>query len=390
MKSLSQDELERHNNSTHCHICKELICSEDELKVFDHDHITGKYRGPAHVVCNINYQVKKELPIFVHNLKGFDANLILKQLSADEFKQCQLIPQTTQKFLSFSLYNSTDKYTGGKIKFLDSFNFMSSALSTLVNNLAKSGPDEFKVTRQAFFKKYPNLVNENNFELLLRKSIFPYEYITNFDVFNDAKLPSKNHFYSSLTFDTVSNDDYNYAQKVWKEFDCKTLGDYHDIYLELDVCLLADVFTKFRKTIYENYQLEAAHFYSVPGLSFSACLKTTKVELELLTDPEMVLLFESGLRGGVTQCSKRYAKANNKYLENYDENDKNSYLLYVDCNSLYGYSMADYMPESEFKWLNDEEIKNFERNIDMYLNSTDVGYVIECNLEYPERLHDFQ
>jgi hypothetical protein len=266
---------------------------------------------------------------------------------------------------------------------------MSSALSTLVNNLAKSGPDEFKVTRQAFFKKYPNLVNENNFELLLRKSIFPYEYITNFDVFNDAKLPSKNHFYSSLTFDTVSNDDYNYAQKVWKEFDCKTLGDYHDIYLELDVCLLADVFTKFRKTIYENYQLEAAHFYSVPGLSFSACLKTTKVELELLTDPEMVLLFESGLRGGVTQCSKRYAKANNKYLENYDENDKNSYLLYVDCNSLYGYSMADYMPESEFKWLNDEEIKNFERNIDMYLNSTDVGYVIECNLEYPERLHDF-
>ena len=97
--------------------------------------------------------------------------------------------------------------------------------------------------------------------ILLKKGVFPYEYINDFNVFNDKSLPKKSKFYSSLTFESVSDDEYKHAKNVWQTFNCETLGDYHDIYLELDVCLLADVFTKFRKTIYENYQLEAAHFF---------------------------------------------------------------------------------------------------------------------------------
>ena len=157
-----------------------------------------------------------------------------------------------------------------------------------------------------------------------------------------------------------------HAQEVWKRITPKndkttTLGDYHDVYLKTDVLLLADVFESFRETCMEHYGLDPAHFYTAPGLAWQACLKKTKVELELISNLDKLLMFEKGIRGGIVQAVHRYAKANNKYMDDqYDESIEPSYLQYLDVNNLYGFAMTQPLPTGGFKWMND---------IDSYKNS---------------------
>ena len=155
---------------------------------------------------------------------------------------------------------------------------------------------------------------DEQFRLLLRKGAYPYEYMDDWSKFNETKLPPIEKFYSKLNLSGISEIDYDHAQRVWKEFNMKTLGDYHDLYLKTDVLLLANVFETFRKTCLEHYQLDPAHFYTSPGLAWQACLKQTGISLELLTDLDMLLMFERGTRGGITQAVHRYASANNKYM----------------------------------------------------------------------------
>ena len=124
----------------------------------------------------------------------------------------------------------------------------------------------------------------------------------------------------------ITDKDYEHAQKVWKVFEIKNLSEYHDLCVQSDTLLLADVFENFRDKCIEIYELDPAHFLSAPGLAWQACLKKTKVELELLTDIDMLLMVEKGTRGGICQAIHRYAKANNKYMKNYDKNIKPSYI----------------------------------------------------------------
>ena len=175
-------------------------------------------------------------------------------------------------------------------------------------------------------------------------------------------LPEKEAFYSSLTLTGISDADYNHAQNVWKTFSMETMGDYHDLYLKTDVLLLADCFENFRKTCIQNYDLDPAHYYTTPGLSWDSALKMTRVNLELLGDIDMHLMIEKGnlcflfrnkiiqfnvvpsvnfifalgVRGGVSTITTRYCRANNKYLSWYDPNKKMVYLLDLDANNLYG------------------------------------------------------
>ena len=160
--------------------------------------------------------------------------------------------------------------------------------------------------------------NLNKFGMLLRKSVYPYEYMDSWERFNKTSLPSKKDFYSELTLEDISDKDYEHAQKVFKEY-CTDMGDYHDLYVQTDTLLLADVFEKFREKCIEIYGLDPSYFYSAPGLAWQACLKKTEVKLELLTDIDMLLMIEKGIRGGMCQSTYRYAKANNKYIKNYDK-----------------------------------------------------------------------
>ena len=165
----------------------------------------------------------------------------------------------------------------------------------------------------------------------------------------DETLPDKEAFYSSLNMEGITSVDYRHAKRVYKEFKLKNLGDYHDLNVQIDTLLLADVFENFRNKCIEIYELDPAHFLSATGLAWQTCLKKTKVELELLTDIDMLLMVEKGTRGGICQAIHRYAKANNKYMKNYDKNNESSYIEYLDANNLYGWAMSQKLPVNGFK-----------------------------------------
>ena len=194
--------------------------------------------------------------------------------------------------------------------------------------------------------------------------------------FKEESLPDKESFYSELNNENVTNEDYAHAQKVWDTFKIKNLGEYHDLYVQSDTLLLADVFENFRDKCIEIYELDPAHFLSALGLAWQACLKETKVELELSTDNDMLIMYEEGTRGGMCLAAYRYAKANNKYMKNYDRNIESSFLEYVDANNLYGWAMSQKLPVRNFKWVEKDDVSKLdEKFIEKYDENSDKGYI---------------
>ena len=180
--------------------------------------------------------------------------------------------------------------------------------------------------------------------MLLRKGVYPYEYMDGWNKFNENSIPSKESFYSSLTLENITEVDYAHAKKLFKKFNLNNLGEYHDLYVRSDTLLLADVFENFRNACMKNYELDPAHFVSLPGLAWQACLKKTDVVLELLTDYDMLLMIEEGIRGGICQAVHQYSKANNTYMKDYDSSKESSYIQYLGANNLYGAAMSEKLP----------------------------------------------
>ena len=207
--------------------------------------------------------------------------------------------------------------------------------------------------------------------------------------FKEESLPDKEYFYNKLNKEHITDEDYEYAQKVWDTFNTKSLGEYHDLYVQSDTVLLADVFESFRDTCHEIYGIDPAHFLTVPGQAWQASLKKTEVKLELLTDNDMLMVFEDGIRGGICQASHRYVKANNKYMKNYDKNKESSFIIYDDAINLYGWSMSKKLPVDGFKWVYDSSIftENFIKNYD---EESDIGYLFAVDVEYPRNLHNLR
>ena len=189
----------------------------------------------------------------------------------------------------------------------------------------------------------------NKFILLLRKGVYPYEYMDNWERFTETSLPSKEPFYSNLNMEDIDDINYRHGNNVFNKFKLSNLGDYHDLYVQSDTLLLADVFESFRDMCLKEYELDPAHFLSLPGLAWQACLKKTNIKLELLTDYDMLLMVEEGIRGEICHSIHRYAKANNKYMKNYNNNEESLYIQYLDANNLYGWAMSKKLPGNGFK-----------------------------------------
>ena len=192
----------------------------------------------------------------------------------------------------------------------------------------------------------------------------------------------------------IDEIDYRHDNNVFKSFKLENLGDYHDLYVKSDTLLLADVFENFRDMCIKEYELDPAHFVSLPGLAWQACLKKTNIELELLTDYDMLLMVENGIRGGICHSIHRYAKANNKYMQNYNNNEETSYIQYLDANNLYGWAMSKKLPVNAFKWLDTSETSALARSnkinedfIKNYNKNNDNGYILEVDVKYWKRLH---
>ena len=217
-----------------------------------------------------------------------------------------VIAKNKEDYISFSVSVEVGKYVTKngeekskeiELRFIDSLKFMSSNLDSLVNNLVHGGNKFFG------FEDY----NKSQHKLLIRKGIYPYENMDNWNKFAETALPPKEAFYSDLNMSGVSNQDYEHACKVWAEFGIRNLREYHDLYLNMDVILQANVFKAFRKVCLDNYGLDLAHFYTAPELAWHTCLKKTGIRLELLLDPDMLIMFERGIRGGITQSIHRWA-----------------------------------------------------------------------------------
>ena len=305
----------------------------------------------------------------------------------------ECLGENTEKYITFSVpikknTENKDIEITYKIKFIDSFRFMATSLSKLVDNLTedihgdkcvdcKSDLSYMKVIKEALIfrcfnckKNYQKEINKelierfastykfcnnylNKFVMLLGKGVYPYDYMDGWDKFNETSMPSKESFYSNLTMENISETDYRHANSVFKTFKLNNLGDYHDLYVQSDTLLLADVLENFRKACIKTYELDPAHFISLPRLAWQACLKKAGVELELLTDYDMLLMVEEGIRGGICYAVHRYAKANHKYMKNYDKSKESSYIQYLDANNLYGAAMSEKLPINGFKWVND-------------------------------------
>ena len=313
MDPLTEKQWKKYKRLTKCHICYKPFTLVDP-KVRDHCHYTGLYRGPAHSLCNLRYKIPSYIPVVFHNLSWYDAHLFIRELGAHT-SEMGVIAKNKVDYISFSIKVPVDSYIDKngdekdkliELKFIDSFKFMSSSLDSLTKNLVRGGKKLFG------FEVYSEL----QYGLLTRKGVYPYEYINSWDRSEETQLPPIDVFYSNLNMSLISEEDYQHAQRVWKEFGIHNLGDYHDLYLRTDVVLLANVYDSFRDTCLKHYKLDPAHFYTSPGLAWKACLKCTGIRLEILTDPDMLLMFEQGIRGEITQTFRKYPSANNKYMGN--------------------------------------------------------------------------
>ncbi|XP_065643096.1 uncharacterized protein LOC136074684 [Hydra vulgaris] len=226
-----------------------------------------------------------------HNLSGYDSHSFIKKLSGGKLS---CIPSNEEKYISFSREIKVDEYI-------------------------KEG---------------------KKLDLLLRKGVYPYDWVDSINRFNETQLPPKILFFSKLNDEDIRDDDHSHVQNVWNEFNCKTFKDYHNLYNVSDVLLLAHVFENFRDVCMNCYKLDPAWYYTSPGLAWDAALNKTKLKLELLSDYDMILMIKKGIRGGISMISNRLGTSNNKYMGNeYDQSKPSTFIQYLDANNLYGWAM---------------------------------------------------
>ena len=378
---LTQSDEEKFFSTSFCWCCHNYFDPANGLfsKVYDHCHLSGRFRSALCDHCNFTYaKTRTNVVAFFHGLSNYDSHFIVKELHKFSDVDIKIIPKTSEKYLSFSVKN---------LHFKDSYHFLADKLEVLAKNLRDKGVHNF-----IYSNKY--IDSEEKLNLMCQKGIFPYSYIKSLSVLEESSLPPKEAFFNDLTQSSVAEKDYLFAQKVWSSFNCKCLKDYLHVYLQADVLLLADVFENFRSNCIDQFELDPSHYFSLPHFTFDAYLRKTNVALELLTDIDMYLLFSHSVRGGLSVVSNRYCLANNEnFSETYDSTKPKSYIIYIDANNLYGKSMLQRLPYKDFKW-----IQPTEENVQNILNSSldedfnpfvdKEGFLLEVDLHYPSEFHD--
>ena len=460
--------------ATHCYMCRkefsDAICKlrdgilrkskisvtqfQDPFKIREHNHLNGKYRGAACQSCNTKEgRDTKRIPVFIHNGSKYDFHFLVQEIVkyANKYEKVEVLPKTKEDYISISIGNSNRK-----LIFLDSYRFLNASL----DNISKGLKDEdFKILKKHFTEEQFETLKYKSEKERSFKGIFPYEYFDSLERLSEtlpsfAKMENGSKekvslWYSTLTDEDITKEQQDHVKSIWNTFNCKTFKDYHDIYLKMDVLILADAMETFREFFLEHHEIDPAYCYSAPGLTWQCGLKyqgakflTFKenkiqrcihsrvelekylrgdpegqilscglqhsvelinkkmsqmkpIQLELLTDKNMLLMFEAQKRGGFSGVlGTRYVKANNKYFKDYNKNKPSNHLLYLDANNLYGWAMSQPLPIGDFKWERlgafrdeakplDADGTSFLEGFDYYKNCPKGrGCIIECDLQY--------
>ena len=367
-------EIEDYKKVTHCWICGDLL-SDD--RVYDYDNVTLEYRGISHKQCNTKLRLSLDqyrLKILFHNAMNYDHHLILKYMPKDvEFKSP--ISKSIEKFLSFKM-NVND----AKFEFGDTYQYLQGSLESLVEQNSKNGVDEdsFPVTYKIFRRIYGNNVDV---KFIIRKGCFPYEWLDDYNKLQSTALPSIEFWTSKLTGKSVSNEDYQYALKIWDMFNCKTVADYLKVYLISDTVLLTDIINNTRKLYYSEYKLELLHYKTLPSFSLDAMLKYSKIELGYIHTHDQLNIIRSGIRGGINGIGCiNYAKADLK----------TSHILYLDVNNLYGAAMCSYLFQDiigDVEFVKEEDSERVLNEILSLPDEGDIGAKVVVDIMYPKHLH---
>ncbi|XP_022799901.1 uncharacterized protein LOC111337802 [Stylophora pistillata] len=356
----TKNDAEIFEKATCCWLCEKDFEKGDTI-VRDHCHFTGKFRGAAHNSCNLSARQPKFIPVIFHNLANYDAHLFIRNLGVSE-GDINCIPNNEEKYISFTKKIKVGEFLDEKkgwvdinreLRFIDSFKFMASKLDDLVKNLIK---------KDNALENTGKYHTGEKLELLKRKGEFPYEWFDSIYKLDETELPPSEKWFSSLSGEGISEEGSCHSHKVWITFGMKTFKDYLKLYNQSDVLLLADVFENFRKVCKKNYDLDPCWYFTAPGLAWDACLKRTKIKLELLSDINMLHMFEKGICGGVSMIPTRYSKANNKYMgEKFDPTQPSKFIANVDANNLYGWAMSKKLPTGGFEWMDEKDFNEWEK-----------------------------
>lgn len=376
-------DVRRFKQAKVCYICKKQF-NIFRKKYRDHQHFQWRdkdeynkdekdsnFLGAVCRKCNLHdSSIKRRLPCIGHNISSYDLHLILQAIHKVNCGNIYVIPKSTEKFLTIAFKN---------IVFIDSYNFLPSSLEKIVNSLREFGTQNFSLLKQV----YPDGLQQ---ELAMRKGILCYEYLSDVDKLNEKCLPSRECFFDSLKEQHISKDEYEFAQSVFHSFHCKTIGDFLDVYLSIDCCLLADAFEAYRKLIFKLYLLDPAHYLTSSQLTLDCALLYTNAKVEIISSVDIFNFVSDGIRGGYAGAILREAHANNPFLENYDTSLRKSWIMYFDCVNMYGKQMMKKLPISDYAFVKKEKLQN----IDIFTleEFDDVGYIFDCDLSYPPHLHE--
>ena len=385
---MTDKDRREHEAATNCYMCRCKLIAKNSLrqKVQEHDHLTGKYRGAACQECNDKLRLRRAyLPVFFHNLKNYDMHALCAEgIGKQKDWNLEVVATTEEKYMAlkaqFVVNTYKDKHgilrkTYMTLRFLDSFQFLSASLDSLVRNLNAS---DLKLCQS---------LNLPSSDLITAKGVFPYSYFDSFQKLDETSLPHRSAFRSSITKEDITEEDYERAQTAWRLLNCQTFRDYMLIYLKRDVYQLADIFENFRQLSLREDGLDPAYYMTLPGLTWDSAFKMTGAKVDLLTDETRYKFVESGIRGGMTFVNEHHIVANTPRVpETFKPNEPLRDLLYVDANNLYGHALSQKLPHSEFRWITDEEIENLDL---MSFNfDGDEGLILEVDLEYPPDVQD--
>ena len=357
---MTQEDEEDYRNNNICRFCEKTIESD---RVRDHCHLTGKYPGSRHNVCNINVKQKDSnfIPFAFHNFSNYDCHMFFKKLvdlKKDKVK-FKIIPKTNEEYIAVE---------DGCIRFIDSYRFLSESLDKLVKNLDE---DDFKILKKEFPEKW---------QYLNKKLAYPYEYFNNIDDYkNPVDNLKKEDFFSQLKND-YPDEEIERTEEFFEIFNIKDGEELTRLYCKSDVILLAGIMEKFVKVSFEEYGIYPLYCVSLPGYTYQCALKYTDIKLQTLQDKDLILLKENNIRGGISSVmGDRYVKS--------DENKK---ISYMDATILYGNSMSQMLPY--------DEIEMWHGHSDLYMNwleeilntpdDNEIGYFLEVDLKYPDDIKE--